>query len=83
MKLLDNWTKTHRKYSAQAMAASITIQTAWVALPDKITAPLPAWTPKVVAYTVVAMLFLGIIGTMVDQGAVTAVPPKDDAGPAP
>jgi hypothetical protein len=81
MKLLDNWRLTHRKYSAQAMAASITIQTAWVNLPDKITAPLPAVTSKVVGYAVVALLVLGIIGTMVDQGAVTEPKPAEDPKP--
>lgn len=77
MKLVDNWMRTHRKFSAQAMAASITIQGAWIGLPDKITAPLPPSTAKYVAYVVIALLVLGVFGGMVDQGSVTAVPPEE------
>lgn len=74
MKLADNWMRTHRKYSVQAMALSASIVVAWEKLPDDLKAALPAGAAHVVAYAVAGLLVLGVAGSMVDQGAITAPP---------
>lgn len=77
MKLVDNWMRTHRKYSAQAMGLAAAIVIAWEKLPDDLKTALPKSAPSIVAYTVATMLVLGIFGSMVDQGAITDPKPKD------
>lgn len=74
MKLADNWMRTHRKYSAQAMGLAATVVVAWEKLPDDLKSALPKSAPHAIAYAVAALLVLGIFGGMVDQGAVTAGP---------
>lgn len=75
MKLADNWMRTHRKYSVQAMALSACVVAAWEHIPDDLKAALPKCAPHAVAYIVLGLLALGVVGSMVDQGAVTE--PKD------
>lgn len=76
MKLVDNWKRSHRKYSVQAMAIAASIQGAWQGFTATgLASVLPPDAPKVVAYIVIVLLGLGIFGSMVDQGSVTD--PKD------
>lgn len=80
MKFLDNWVKTHRKYSAQAMAGAIAIEGAWLAFnASGLAASQPPSLARYVGYVVIGLLSLGIFGGMIDQGSVTQPPPKDDA----
>jgi len=74
MRLLPNWTRTHRKYSAQALGLNGLVIGAWEAIPGDLKAALPSSAPHVVAYIVLTVSALGILGSMIDQGSVTAAP---------
>lgn len=74
MQFLPNWTRTHRKYSAQALAANAAVIAAWEAMPSDLKSALPASAPHVVAYLVLAISAFGILGSMIDQGAITESP---------
>lgn len=74
MHLLPSWTRTHRKYSAQALAANASIVGAWEMIPADLKAALPQSAAHVVAYVVLAVSALGILGSMIDQGAITEAP---------
>lgn len=82
MKLVDNWMRTHRKYSAQAMATAIAIEGAWQTFSGTtLAASLPPAAPKYVGYVVMGLLALGIFGSMVDQGAITDPTPPEEPKP--
>jgi hypothetical protein len=65
MKLVPNARRAWRWFSIQAMALSIAIQGAWVALPPDLALRLPEWAGDAAS---MAILALGIIGRLVDQG---------------
>lgn len=65
MKLVPNAGKAWRWFSVQAMAVSIAIQGAWQALPPDLATRLPEWAGDAAS---MAILALGIIGRLVDQG---------------
>lgn len=72
MRLVDNWKRSHRKYSVQAMAIAASIQGAWQGFSATgLASSLPQSATKVIAYLVMGLLALGIVGSMVDQGEVT------------
>jgi hypothetical protein len=65
MKLVPNAKKAGSWFSMQAMALAAAIQGAWLATPPELQALVPAdW----VNYGTVAVLVLGAIGRVVDQG---------------
>lgn len=65
MNLIPNWRRAWRYYSQQAMAAAVAIQATWAALPADLRDTIPAW---LVTGLTIAILVLGIIGRLVDQG---------------
>lgn len=65
MKLVPDARRSWRWFSVQAMLAAGAILGAWVALPPDLKAALPDWTDNAVA---MAVLGLGIVGRLVDQG---------------
>lgn len=75
MRLVENWKRSHRKYSVQAMAFAATTVAAWENIPADLKTALPTCAAKVVGYFVVLLLCLGIAGSMVDQGDVTEPKP--------
>jgi len=63
--LVPNWRRAWRWISVQAMALAIALQAGWQALPPDLAARIPGdW----VTALSVAVLVLGIIGRLVDQG---------------
>lgn len=78
-KLVDNVSRTHRKYSAQAAAAAIAIQTSWVGLKASgLADSLPPGAGKWIAYLTILAAGLGIVGGMIDQGSVTEPKPPEE-----
>ena len=65
MKLVHNARAAWRWFSVQAMAAAAAIQGAWAMLTPEQVAMVPDWTANAVTG---AILVLGIIGRLVDQG---------------
>ena len=65
MKLVSDWRRVWRYYSTQAMAVAATVQLTWAQLPDDMRASVP---PHLVSYATGALLVLGVIGRLVDQG---------------
>lgn len=65
MKLVSDWRRIWRYYSTQAMAIAATVQLTWAQLPDDMRASVP---PHIVSYATGALLVLGVIGRLVDQG---------------
>ncbi len=65
MRLVPNARHAWKWISVQAMAVSVAIQAAWMNLPPDMQARIPeAW----VDIGTMAVLVLGIIGRLVDQG---------------
>ena len=65
MKLVDNASQAWRWFSIQAMTLAAAIQGAMLALPPEMAARIPeAWADL----ASMAVLILGIIGRLVDQG---------------
>jgi hypothetical protein len=65
MKLVDDAKRAWRWISMQAMSAALALSGAWLAIPDDMKASIP---PKYVAAATMALLALGIVGRLVDQG---------------
>ena len=65
MKLVPNARRAWRWFSIQAMAGSAALQGAWLALPPEMKAAVP---DRVVMAATIALLVLGVIGRLVDQG---------------
>jgi len=66
MRIVDGAAGALRWYSVQAMAAALAVQAAWTALPPDLAARVPDWAASAVT---AAVLALGILGRLVDQGA--------------
>ena len=66
MRIVDGSWGALRWYSVQAMAAALAVQAAWTALPPDLAARVPDWVASAVTG---AVLMLGILGRLVDQGA--------------
>ena len=65
MRLVPNWRKAWRWFSVQGMALGVALQGAWLSIPEDMKASVPQeW----VAAITMALLALGIIGRLVDQG---------------
>ena len=65
MKLIPNAREAWRLFSVQAMAAVVAIEGAWLALPPDLKSRVPeSWVDAVT----MALLVLGIVGRLVDQG---------------
>lgn len=65
MKLVPNAGKAWRWFSVQAMTAAIALQAGWQAMPPDLAARIPAGAVDALS---IAVLVLGIIGRLVDQG---------------
>ena len=69
MRLVKDARKAWRWWSVQAMALAVAIQAGWQAMPEDLAARLPdGW----VTGLSIAVLVLGIIGRLVDQGGEDA-----------
>lgn len=65
IRLVRNWRQSWRWFSVNCMTLAAAIQGGWVALPEDMKAGIPApW----VSMASVAVLVLGIIGRLIDQG---------------
>jgi hypothetical protein len=65
MKLVKNASGAWRWFSVQAMVASLAIQSGWQAMPPDLAERIPGeW----ITGLSIAVLVLGIIGRLVDQG---------------
>jgi len=65
MKLIPNWRQAWRMFSVQAMTLAGAMQAAWVAIPPDLKGRVPE---GLVDGMTVAILALGIVGRLVDQG---------------
>jgi hypothetical protein len=65
MKLVPDARRAWRWFSVQAMTLAIAIQGAWAMLTPQQVDWLPEWVPHAVT---TAILILGIIGRLIDQG---------------
>ena len=65
MKLVDNARDAWRWFSVQSMALAGAMQGAWLALPPDMKSRVPA---DLVDMLTLAVLALGIVGRVVDQG---------------
>lgn len=66
MKLVKNAGQSFRWFSVQAMAVAGALQGAWLALPAELKLRVPAeWVDAIT----IAILVLGVIGRLVDQGS--------------
>ncbi|MEM9964596.1 MAG: hypothetical protein AAGC58_04535 [Asticcacaulis sp.] len=68
MKLISNWRQGWRFVSTQAMALSLAISGAWLALPDDWRTRVP---DDLVALVTVPVLLIGIVGRFMPQGEGT------------
>ncbi len=75
MKLIDEWNKSWRMVSMQAMVAAGAVQLAWESLPPSLLASVP---PDVVKYVTLGLLALGIVGRLVKQDGVSRVASSED-----
>jgi hypothetical protein len=66
MKLVDNARNAWRWFSVQSMAVAGAIQGTWLALPPDLKSRVPA---DLVDMLTLAVLALGIVGRVVDQGS--------------
>jgi hypothetical protein len=65
MKLVTNASRAWRWFSVQAMTAAIALQAGWQAMPPDLAERIPGeW----VTGLSIAVLVLGIVGRLVDQG---------------
>ena len=65
MKLVPGARRAWRWFSMQAMVASVALQGAWLALPADMKAAVP---DRIVMIATIALLALGVVGRLVDQG---------------
>jgi hypothetical protein len=69
MKLVTNANRAWRWFSVQAMTAAIALQAGWQAMPPDLAERIPGeW----VTGLSIAVLVLGIVGRLVDQGGSDA-----------
>lgn len=66
MKLVADWQRAWRWNSMHAMAAAIALQGAWTAIPDDLKQHVSG---ALVNGVTIALLVLGIIGRLRDQGS--------------
>lgn len=65
LKFVPNARKAWKWFSVQAMTISMVSSTAWLALPDELRDAIPQeW----MAIGAAALMFLGIVGRLIDQG---------------
>lgn len=65
MKLVDDAKQAWRWFSVQANVLNMALLGAWATVPDDMKAGIP---PQLVFYGSVALLVLGTVGRLVDQG---------------
>lgn len=69
MKLVDDWKRMHKWVSVQCMAVSSSLLAIWPSIPEDLKGKLPE---HLVMYVSVALLVLGILGRVIDQGGSDA-----------
>ena len=69
MKLVPGARRAWRWFSMQAMVASAALQGAWLALPADMKATVP---DRIVMIATIALLAMGVVGRLVDQGGAHA-----------
>ena len=69
MKLVPGARRAWRWFSMQAMVASVALQGAWLALPADMKATVP---DRIVMIATIALLAMGVVGRLVDQGGRNA-----------
>ena len=65
MKLVPNARSAWKWFSVQCMGFALTVQTAWISIPDDLKASVP---DVYLSIGTGALLALGIVGRLVDQG---------------
>lgn len=65
LKLVPNWRKALGWLSVQVPLLNVTFISVWAQLPPKFQDALPAQYVLVIA---VALIFVGVLGRMIDQG---------------
>jgi hypothetical protein len=71
--LIEDWTKLRRAWSVQAAGLAASIQGTWTIIPDWAKAELPPFAPKLIAYTVTALIVAIPVLRALDQT------PKDES----
>lgn len=64
-KLHNNWKQSWKWFSVQAMGAGAGLQLLWANLPDDLKASV---SPKLVSWITGAVLVLGLVGRIIQQG---------------
>jgi hypothetical protein len=62
--LVREWKRAWRWFSVQAMALTLALQGAWMALPEDLKAHVPGWAVTAIS---LALLALGLFGRLVQQ----------------
>lgn len=68
MKLVNDWRRSWRMFSVQAMLVASAIQGAWEFIPDDLKAQLPQ---GVVHWLTIALLVFGVVGRLIEQPKVS------------
>ncbi len=69
MKLITEWKSAWKMISVQIMTLATALQGAWLAMPADTRAMMH---PEVLQWVTVALLVVGIVGRLVDQGLGTS-----------
>jgi hypothetical protein len=64
MRLIDNVKDAWKFFSMQAMAAAVSLQAIWVALPDDLRESVPQ---NIVQWITIAIIVSGMVGRVVSQ----------------
>lgn len=62
--LIDDWKQSWKWFSTQAMALAVSIQGAWMFIPEDMKESVPK---DLIGYVTVALLVLGVVGRLVKQ----------------
>lgn len=65
MKLIPQWRRAWRMYSAQALAAAAALPVIWMELPPEIKAMVP---PELTKWIIPLVALAGLMGRLIDQG---------------
>jgi len=65
MRLVHDWKNAWRWFSVQAIGVAMALQGGWYMVPDDLRSSVPEWLASAITG---AILALGVIGRLVDQG---------------
>ena len=61
---VENWRKSWKWFSVQAMTIAASVQGTWMPLPEEMKSSIPqSW----ISYVTIALMVLGVIGRLVKQ----------------